>query len=376
MSLLEDRLRNSPKQSDLDDLEISHERKLDHLNQQKTLMVKQIEDLKETLKLRELDITVAMDLIANSKKAERSVEEKYENQLTLLSMEVENLTSLLRVAEDDKLAALSNIFELTEEHRQCISEIDELHKTYIAQNEATTQLKMEREQLILVNKKLSDDIDVLNQKEASILATTSCLESDIVDLTKELNTLKSTNATISRKYDLLEDQIAILQDHVNMKSKMLADALFERDQLVALKIEFETKLLSWKEDNQELASLKQRTLELESVIRQNELDMDKVTILWKDQLSAMHSDSSNQLKDLQNHVETLQKAEISHQNDIAKLNNQLEILRDDASSFSGEKERILCLLKRSNTQKDELESKVSELSSVQYIFPLNSNLYV
>lgn len=358
---LEDQLSSAPKQSDLDNLEIDYQKKIDVLVAEKGALEEQLASVKADLQSREEDFLGLMDKIAVLKRSERAVEEKFEAEIHALQSEITSLSSKLEQSQTQYANAGDKLSELTAEMEFLKNERGSLQSQL-------ESLKVTTADSATLIPSLKSQISNYEQHLSTLKEEKTKLETELATMTTETEKLQSQAADVSNESENLRTKLTSLQLMVkDLEEKLIEEKIAGRD------LKAELDLLKQQKDGQ-LAQVPgfenqikdlEKTLQdkvdmikrLEGDVALKEADSQKLADFWKDQLSSLQEDHQGEMVKLTSELNRM-KSESSR---AEMLETQHNILKADMEALKSNKIVIEEMLERSRSQKQELTDKIDQL---------------
>lgn len=368
LCILEDCLKSRPSQEDLENLEIAFGKKLDAATKENADLECIVVSLRKDIVAREKDILIAMENVGNAKKVERSIEEKYENQLASLEFELNRTKVLCESLESEKnnLALALNPMEAKSLE---LAQLQTHLKSHIQTLEAQlASVNLELADVVSKNGRIEEALKYSRDLESKLLDTISKSQDEFISTKQELEAARMQLSQQSIRGDGADLLVKSLEDRLSdslMLSKSLELKLAETEKNLVItsssKVDLETLL---KSGINEQVVMSQKIRELEDVIKQSELDISKITVFWKDQLSSMKDDYSTEAQTLRAECENALKEKKNLEDEVHRLSSQIYILKSDIEDSKRELGRVAKILERSNEQKAHLEAELHLLQQV------------
>lgn len=353
MLLLEAEASRAPKQSDLDNLEIEYQKKIDVMIVEKNELNEKIDSLQNELKIRGNDIIELMEKLSNTKKNERNIEEKFELQISNLEQELNSARTQLTQYEQMKTTLEEEVNRISSELSIKTANNTELQSNLDQSSSDLAQLQSIRTELERSLYHKNSEMENLRTSLESVTRSLKGTETELEKLGKENFEVKDTLNISTAKISNLEAVIKELECRLVDERLLVSDFRQKNEDL-------QQKLAGYEENEQLQKNLLDKIEELQKELNQRDEDLSKVTEFWKTQVSALQIDHSTEFSNLRNHAKDLEASLQQAENYKLKV----ELLEKDVTLAMAEKEKLEILLNNNNRIKDEQFMKIEELQEV------------
>jgi len=363
LELLEELLRSTPKEADIESMEIRYQKSIDVMISEKADLEYAISRKDFELKERENEVSLALETSANCRKAERLLEEQYECSLAEERAKAAeftecNSTLLLKCKELDlqveryrassstsgntihdlnsNLSLAKTAYELLSKESSGIKE-----KHAVLLNEYDTSVYRENCYLTQIQE-LQTALDLSHSEYIK-------LKSENLHLASTIQSDEIRHLNIEKELDTYRNLAATLQEQLNKS--------YSIDAIRIQKIENMSKDLCTLNADMQIVH-NQKTC--------NDMDIENLKLNMNDQINSLKAEHILQLSKLRNIIEQQEAVLEGRKTCSETLQSQLDVIRSDLADSIQSKDKVTSLLERCNEQKLEMENSLQLVQRVQY----------